>query len=113
MDINNVVFSGNVGNINEPKYFNDSNNISFSFAINNSKKNKDGTWDNGTLWVKVVLWGTQADRFFEEIKKGDKVVVQGQLKEEKWTNNDGEEKKALMINAVLVEKMYRKPKEND
>ena len=45
-----------------------------------------------THWIKVVAWGKKAEEIAKkEIKKGEAVRIKGQaVKEDDWTNRDGD-----------------------
>ncbi len=43
-------------------------------------KNKSGAISRVTQWHPIVCWGEQGEKFFEKVKKGCKLYVNGQLK---------------------------------
>lgn len=50
-----------------------------------------------TIWFTLTVWGKQAERFEKWFKKGDLVLAEGELDQQKWTGKDGEEKSKLVI----------------
>lgn len=51
-----------------------------------------------TLFLNFTLWGKQAEAA-GNMKKGDPILVQGQLQENAWKDKDGVEKKSVEVNA--------------
>jgi single-strand DNA-binding protein len=70
----------------------------FSLAVRQPKK------DAPAFWVKVEVWGKQAEYVANYLKKGASVCVTGQVAEETWNDkNTGELKKAVVIKNASVE----------
>jgi single-strand DNA-binding protein len=73
----------------------------FSLAVRQPKKQGQ---DQPAFWVKVEVWGKQAEYVANYLKKGNSVCVTGQVAEESWTDkNTGELKKAVVIRNASVE----------
>ncbi len=73
----------------------------FSLAVRQPKKQGQ---DQPAFWVKVEVWGKQAEYVANYLKKGASVCVTGQVAEESWTDkNTGELKKAVVIRNASVE----------
>lgn len=50
---------------------------------------------------KVVSFGKLASAFSSSVEEGDKVVVQGRLKQEIWTASDGSNEKRQTIKVII------------
>lgn len=73
----------------------------FSLAVRQPKKQGQ---DQAAFWVKVEVWGKQAEYVANYLKKGSSVCVTGQVAEESWSDkNTGELKKAVVIRNASVE----------
>lgn len=73
----------------------------FSLAVRQPKKQGQ---DQPPFWVKVEVWGKQAEYVANFLKKGASVCVTGQVAEESWNDkNTGELKKAVVIRNASVE----------
>lgn len=73
----------------------------FSLAVRQPKKQGQ---DQPAFWVKVEVWGKQAEYVANYLKKGASVCVTGQVAEESWNDkNTGELKKAVVIRNASVE----------
>ncbi len=60
---------------------------SFSLAVDDSRKNPDGT--KNTLFMNCSLFGVRADTFVKYTRKGSMVSVEGRLQQRKYTNKAG------------------------
>jgi len=70
----------------------------FSLAVRQQKK------DAPAFWVKVEVWGKQAEYVANYLKKGASVCVTGQVAEESWNDKTtGELKKAVVVKNASVE----------
>jgi single-strand DNA-binding protein len=78
-----------------------------SFDVAISRRIKDsvtGEWkDANPTFVPVVVWGEQAERFGERLKKGLPVYVEGRLQTNKWEGNDGTKRSRLEVVASRVQ----------
>lgn len=64
----------------------------FSVAVNEYGKDKSGEKTEHTSFFNCKLFGDAAENFAASVDKGNRVMVTGTLKMEKWTNKEGEEK---------------------
>lgn len=67
-------------------------------AFNESKFNRDTRkWENGaTLYVDAELWEDQAERFADQLRKGDDVHVVGELKTDQWEKDGQRQSKTVL-----------------
>ena len=78
---------------------------SFSVADTPRKKDQSGQWvDAGpTLWQRVQVWGPEAEKAAEEVRKGSLVTVFGRVKAEEWQDKQtGEQRKSTTLVADVV-----------
>ena len=78
---------------------------SFSVADTPRKKDQSGNWvDAGpTLWQRVQVWGPEAEKAAEEVRKGSLVTVSGRVKADEWQDKQtGETRKATTLVADVV-----------
>lgn len=61
----------------------------FSLAITEQFKNKDGSMIERTDWHKIVCFGYTAKYVSDYIRKGDLVSVEGKLKNNNYTDKNG------------------------
>jgi single-strand DNA-binding protein len=78
-----------------------------SFDIAISRRMKDlatGEWkDADPTFVPVIVWGDQAERCCERLKKGFPVHVEGRLQTNKWEGTDGTKRSRLEVIASRVQ----------
>jgi single-strand DNA-binding protein len=78
-----------------------------SFDIAISRRMKDtstGQWkDSDPTFVPIIIWGDQAERCGERLKKGFPVHVEGRLQTNKWESNDGVKRSRLEVIASRVQ----------
>ena len=64
---------------------------------------RQGGWGDGaTVWMTIVCWRWLAEHVLESINKGDPVIVQGKLRNQVWSDANGEEQRRLVIEAMSV-----------
>lgn len=68
-------------------------------ATNRRIRNGDVWTDGPTSWYDVKLWGDFAQNVAESVRKGDAVIVQGDLYIEEYTNPAGVTFRSAVINA--------------
>lgn len=100
------------GNITEPELrFTASGKavLSLSVAENHRKRDQSGTWqDDGTTWWRVTAWERQAEALAEHLKKGDRVLVTGQVRSREY-EKDGEKRTSYDVTARHVAVIPRQP----
>lgn len=74
----------------------------FSLAINSHFTNKDGEKKESVDFVPVTVWDRQAESSAEFLKKAKLVLVEGRLKQDKWTDKEGKKRSSLSITANFV-----------
>lgn len=73
----------------------------FAIAMNEKYKKQDGTIAESTEFLEVEYWGNSG--VFQYLLKGQMVFVEGSLKTEKWTGNDGVEKTTTKLKAREIQ----------
>lgn len=59
-----------------------------------------GFKEKGGFWLSVDIWGFRADEAMRLLKKGSRIFVKGNLREESWTDeSSGEVKTELRLSA--------------
>ena len=80
--------------------------LRFRIASNRNYRDKNGEWKEETTFAGVTLWGNQAERLSERIKKGAPVVVEGRLSS--YTREvDGLKRTDISINAFRVQVLLK------
>ena len=91
--INKVILVGNLGNDPDTKYTQGGMAITrISLATTSVRKDKDGNQQERTEWHRVVFFGKLGEIAGEYLRKGSSVYVEGSLRYDKYTGQDGVEK---------------------
>ena len=91
--MNRITIAGNVGREPELKYSNAGMAIlKFSVADTSGKDDK-----KKTIWHSVTAFGDLAENAAASLGKGTRVVIEGKLTEDKYTNKDGVEVTKLQV----------------
>jgi len=62
--------------------------------------------DNDLQWVSVAAFGKAAE-IAGELHKGDRVYVEGTIRLDSWTGNDGTERHGLSVASFKIEQTHR------
>lgn len=96
-DLNSVIIVGNLTKDIEVKYTQSGSAIgNISIASNRSKKQGD-QWVDEVSYFDVVLFGKSAENLQQYLTKGKKVAVQGHLKQDRWKDQQGNNKSKISI----------------
>jgi single-strand DNA-binding protein len=79
-------------------------NTSFQLAVNSFRANQPASF------FKIEAWDKQAEIICSYAKKGSELLIHGELKQEKWTNSNGENKEKVKIIAQSVQLGNKKEK---
>jgi single-strand DNA-binding protein len=91
--VNKVILVGNLGNDPEVKYTQGGMAITtLSLATTSVRKDKDGNTQERTEWHRVKLFGKLGEIAGEYLKKGRQVYIEGSIRYDKFTGQDGVEK---------------------
>lgn len=87
--LNRCSFMGNLGRDPEMRYTASGQPVTnFSIAVNRRWRDANDEWQEETTWVNCVLWGQQAERAAENLRKGNLVYVEGRYEDDSWQDKD-------------------------
>ncbi len=91
--VNKVILVGNLGNDPETKYTQGGMAVTkVSLATTSVRKDKEGNTQERTEWHRVTFFGKLGEIAGEYLRKGSQVYVEGSLRYDKYTGQDGVEK---------------------
>ncbi len=91
--INKVILVGNLGNDPETKYTQSGMAVTrISLATTSVRKDREGNTQERTEWHRVVFFGKLGEIAGEYLRKGSQVYVEGEIRYDKYTGQDGVEK---------------------
>lgn len=103
MSLNKVLLIGRVGNTPQIRTVGDQKVASFSLATSEKYKGKDGNLVESTEWHNISIWGKQAEFVEKYVTSGCQLYVEGKIKTEKYTDNNGVEKYSTKIAANTLQ----------
>ncbi len=80
----------------------------FSIAVTRSWK-VDEEWKEHCSFFNCVAWGQKAEYMAEKFHKGDCVLVEGRLEQDRWETADGDKRSKVKIITEVV-KFIKPPK---
>ncbi|QDH69393.1 single-stranded DNA-binding protein [Marilutibacter alkalisoli] len=91
--INKVILVGNLGNDPDTKYTQGGMAVTrISLATTSVRKDREGNTQERTEWHRVVFFGKLGEIAGEYLRKGSQVYVEGSIRYDKYTGQDGVEK---------------------
>lgn len=110
-----VMIIGNLGSDPEMRYTPSNRAVTqFNVAVNQSTKNQQtGEWVEETDWFRVSVWGDRAERMAEQLRKGNKVFVEGRFRTREFEGRDGKTRTSLEITADSVVNLERRPRDDE
>ena len=91
--INKVILVGNLGDDPETKYSQGGMAVTKArLATTSVRKDKDGNAQESTQWHRVTFFGKLGEIAGEYLRKGSQVYVEGSIRYDKYTGQDGVEK---------------------
>ena len=91
--INKVILVGNLGNDPDVKYTQSGMAVTtISLATTSVRKDRDGNPQERTEWHRVKFFGKLGEIAGEYLRKGSQVYVEGSIRYDKFTGQDGVEK---------------------
>ncbi len=103
MNFNQVTLAGNL--TDNPKLSSTQQGKSvanFSIAINKKYKTSSGESKEEVTFVDIVTWGKTAELVHQYCKKGNPILISGELKQDKWTDKEGKSHTKIKVTAQSV-----------
>ena len=110
MSYHTVILVGNLGRDPEMRYTPSGQAVTnLSVAVNDNYTNNNGERIERTIWVRVSVWGKQAESCNTYLKKGRTVLVEGRLVADPatggprtYTRQDGTSGASFEVSAMTV-----------
>ncbi|PBS13341.1 single-stranded DNA-binding protein [Lysobacteraceae bacterium NML93-0792] len=91
--VNKVILVGNLGNDPDTKYTQGGMAVTrISLATTSVRNDREGNKQERTEWHRVVFFGKLGEIAGEYLRKGSQVYVEGEIRYDKYTGQDGVEK---------------------
>lgn len=97
-NINTVVLAGRTTKDPEIKVTPSGTTVlSFSLAVNDTKKNAQGEWEETADFFDCKVFGKRAESLAQYITKGSKLTINGRLHQNRWQAQDGTNRSSVSI----------------
>ncbi len=103
-NLNKVMLIGRLTRDPEVRTFSTGGKVAkFGFAVNNRRKNATtNEWEDEPVFLDVDAfnrgdYNKMADRVEQNLRKGQQIFIEGHLKLDQWTSQDGQKRQKLSI----------------
>ena len=106
---NKVIFMGNLTREPELVYLkNGTATCTLGMASNRKFKKTDGSQGEEVCFADISLFGRSAEIANQFLKKGSKVLIEGRLRYDSWTDANGQKRSKHSITAESLQMLDRK-----
>ena len=108
--MNKAILSGNLGKEPELRHLENGQAVA-NCSLATSKTFTNKTTDEKetrTEWHNLVIWGKQAETFAKYLKKGSKILVEGEIQNRSYEDKDGNTRYISEINVREFEFLDKK-----
>jgi len=113
VSLNKCQIIGNLGKDPEMRYTVSGSAVTQMSVATNRNFQRDGEWESETEWFRVVLWGEQAERAAENLRKGNKVYVEGRMQTRQWEDQSGNKRYTTELIAQRFTSLERRERDAD
>ncbi len=114
MTLNKMMIIGNLGADPELRYTPSGKAVTnLRVAVNDRSRGADGEWTEETMWIGVEVWEQAAERLAEQLRKGNKIYAEGQLRAREFEGRDGQKRTALELRFARVVNLERRGRDEE
>ena len=108
--VNKVFLLGRLGKDPEVRHLDHNRAVAnFTLATNEVFIDKSGNKVEQTDWHHVEMWDALARNAEKVLRKGRTVFIEGKIKNETWTDKDGNKRSAVRIRALQFQIVSNSP----
>jgi len=103
-ELNSVIVAGNL--TKDPIFRQTTNGtpvVNFSIASNRRFRDKNDEWKEDVCYVGIVAWNRLAESCRDKLKKGNAVLVDGELQSRTFKTEDGSNRTIVEIKARRIQ----------
>lgn len=95
---NKVILLGNLTRDPQLRYLPSNMAVcDIGIAVNRRWRDKEGNQKEETCFVDVTAWGRQGETINQYMTKGRSILIEGHLKFDSWTGQDGQKRSKLSV----------------
>lgn len=113
-ELNSVIIAGNL--TKDPIFRQTTNGtpvVNFSIASNRRFRDKNEDWKEDVCYVGIVAWNRLAESCRDKLKKGNAVLVDGELQSRTFKTEDGSNRTIVEIKARRIQFLNKRGNEGD
>jgi single-strand DNA-binding protein len=112
--LNKVFLIGNLTRDPELRYIPGGTAVTtFGLAVSRNYKTQTGESREEVCFVRVVVWGKQAEACSQYLNKGRPVFIEGRLQYRSWEDQNGNKRNTLEVKADRVQFLSRIQREGE
>lgn len=105
----NATITGHLGRDPEQRTFGDQTVTTFSVAANSIRKDKE-TGAPYTMWINVSMWGKRGEYWLNNLSKGSKVLITGELIQRTYMSNKTNKQETILeMTCDTIENLTPRP----
>ena len=114
MSLNKMMIIGNLGADPELRYTPSGKAVTnLRVAVNSNRRGPDGEWVEETLWLRVEVWDQAAERVAEQLRKGNRIYAEGELRVREYDRNDGTKGTSVEMRFARVLNLERRGRDEE
>jgi len=113
-DVNYVIIAGNL--TKDPTFRKTTNGVpvaNFPLACSRKFKDNSGQWKEEVCYVGIVAWYKLAESCYENLQKGNAILVDGELQSRSWKTDTGTYRNIVEIKARRIQFLNKKTDNNN
>ena len=112
MTINRVLLIGNLTGDPELIEAGKSKIVNAALASHQSFENGQEERQEVTTFVEIKIWGSSAENFAKFARRGQEILVEGSLRQDRWEDDQGNKRTKLYLNVMSWQFALRKNEES-
>ena len=112
MTINRVLLIGNLTSDPELIEAGKSKVVNASLANHQFFENGQEERQEVTTFVEIKIWGSSAENFAKFARRGQEILVEGSLRQDRWEDDQGNKRTKLYLNVMSWQFAQRKNEES-
>jgi single-strand DNA-binding protein len=112
MTINRVLLIGNLTGDPELIEAGKSKIVNASLANHQFFENGQEERQEVTTFVEIKIWGSSAENFAKFARRGQEILVEGSLRQDRWEDDQGNKRTKLYLNVMSWQFAQRKNEES-
>lgn len=95
--LNRVILIGRLVREPQVRYLDSGTALAQFTLAYNRRYRKGDAWQEETSFFDVIAYGKLAERIMDKLNRGELIVVEGRLRQDRWQTSQGEQKSKVRI----------------